>query len=94
MDAKRELNVPPDVETNGGTELLRLFVSEGALSLTMQRGFEKPEVWGQLLAKLAHHVSTVYDRETPIGGAKALSEIIMALDVSLGRKAAGVASIH
>jgi hypothetical protein len=86
LEVKRELAVPPDVEANGGTEILRLFVTGGALSLTMQRGFARPEVWGQLLAKLARHVSTIYDRETPIAAEKALAEISAAFEASLNGK--------
>ena len=45
-ELKRELSIPPDVETNGGTEILRLFISNGAMSLSMQRAFAEPEAWG------------------------------------------------
>ncbi len=62
---KRELSAPPDVEQQGGAEILRLFVTDGALSLSMQRAFEEPQMWGQLLADLALHVAQVYARETP-----------------------------
>jgi hypothetical protein len=86
-ELKRELAVPPDVEDHGGTEILRLFVSGGALSLTMQRGFDRPEVWGRLLADLARHVAGVYERETPIDADKALAEISAAFSAALDPKA-------
>ncbi len=77
--------MPPDVEINGGTEILRLFVTDGALSLTMQRAFAAPEMWGQLLAELARQVAEVYARETPIAAEEALAEIRLALEVAFDR---------
>jgi hypothetical protein len=82
---KRELSAPPDVEQQGGTEILRLFVTDGALSLSMQRAFEEPGMWGQLLADLAVHVAQVYARETPFETAQALGEIRVALDAAFDR---------
>ena len=75
---KRELSAPPDVEEQGGTEILRLFVTDGALSLSMQRAFEEPGMWGQLLADLAMHAAQIYARETPVEVAQALGEIRLA----------------
>jgi hypothetical protein len=85
VEERRELSLPPDVEANGGTEILRLFVTDGALSLTMQRAFAAPEMWGQLLAELARQVAEVYGRETPIAAEEALAEIRLALEVAFDR---------
>jgi hypothetical protein len=82
---KRELSAPPDVEQQGGAEILRLFVTNGALSLSMQRAFDEPKMWGQLLADLALHIAQVYGRETPFEVAQALGEIRLALDASFNR---------
>ena len=84
---KRELAAPPDVEAHGGTEILRLFVSGGALSLSMQRGFDRPEMWGRLLADLARHVAGVYERETEIDADMALAEISAAFEAALDPEA-------
>jgi hypothetical protein len=86
-EERRELSVPPDVEAHGGSEILRLFVTDGALSLSMQRAFAAPEMWGQLLAELARQVAEVYARETPICAEEALAEIRLALEVSFDRLA-------
>jgi hypothetical protein len=82
---KRELSAPPDVEEQGGTEILRLFVTDGALSLSMQRAFEEPGMWGQLLADLAMHAAQIYARETPVEVAQALGEIRLQLDAAFDR---------
>ncbi len=84
-EERHELSVPPDVEAHGGCEILRLFVTDGALSLTMQRAFAEPEMWGQLLAELARQVAEVYARETSICAAEALAEIRLALEVAFAR---------
>lgn len=85
IEKKRELSAPPDVEQQGGTEILRLFVTNGALSLSMQRAFDEPEMWGQLLAELAMQIAQVYARETPFDMAQALGEIRLALEASFDR---------
>lgn len=85
MEEIRELSVPPDVETQGGTEILRLFVVDGALSLSMQRAFAEPDMWGQVLAELAHQVANVYGRETEISAAEALDDIRQSLKAAFSQ---------
>ncbi|MDI9847041.1 DUF5076 domain-containing protein [Rhodoblastus sp. 17X3] len=88
-ELKRELSVPPDVETNGGTEILRLFISSGAMSLSMQRAFAEPEAWGRLLAELAQQAAALYARETPLDAESALADIRIALDAALDQIESG-----
>jgi hypothetical protein len=88
-EERRELSVPPDVEAHGGSEILRLFVIDGALSLSMQRAFTAPEMWGQLLAELVLQVAEVYARETPMAAEEALAEIRTAFELSFDRLEAG-----
>jgi hypothetical protein len=84
-EERRELSVPPDVEAQGGSEILRLFVTDGALSLSMQRAFDEPEMWGQLLAELAMQVAEVYARETRLDANEALGGIRHALNAAFDR---------
>jgi Domain of unknown function (DUF5076) len=93
-ELKRELSIPPDVESNGGTEILRLFISNGALSLSMQRAFAEPEAWGRLLGELARQAAELYARETPLEGAEALGEIRMALDAALDQIETGLSPLN
>lgn len=83
--AAQELSIPPDVEENGGVEILRLFISSGALSLSMQRAFAEPEAWGRLLAELAQQAAALYARETDLAAVAAIGEIRVALDGALDR---------
>jgi len=89
-EVKRELSIPPDVESNGGTEILRLFISGGALSLSMQRAFAEPEAWGRLLAELAQQAAGLYARETELSAGDAIADIRIALDSALDQIEAGL----
>ncbi|MCW2317024.1 protein of unknown function [Rhodoblastus acidophilus] len=82
---KIELSVPPDVEEHGGAEILRLFICNGALTLSMQRAFEQPDMWGRLLAELAMQVAQVYAQETEMSAGEALAELRVALEAGLDR---------
>ena len=84
-EEKIELSAPPDVEARGGTEILRLFICEGALTLSMQRAFEQPDMWGRVLAELAMHVAQIYAHETGITAEEALGDIRQALESGLDR---------
>ena len=64
MSELRELAVPPDAQTQGGTEVLRAFVVDGGLSISLQRAFDDPATWGLLLADLARHAARIYALET------------------------------
>jgi hypothetical protein len=87
---KHELAIPPDVEAHGGTEILRLFISGGAMSLSMQRAFAEPEAWGRLLAELAQQAATLYEQETALSAVEALAEIRIALDSALDQIESGL----
>ncbi|MBB4198102.1 hypothetical protein CCR94_20650 [Rhodoblastus sphagnicola] len=82
---KVELTVPPDVEQHGGAEILRLFICNGALTLSMQRAFEQPDMWGRLLAELAMQVAQVYAHETEMSAEEALADLRVALESGLDR---------
>ena len=41
-----ELPVPPDAQEAGGHEVLRAFVVDGGLSVSLQRSFDEPQTWG------------------------------------------------
>jgi hypothetical protein len=93
-DLKRELSIPPDVEANGGTEILRLFISSGALSLSMQRAFAEPEAWGRLLAELARQAAALYAKETLLESGEALADIRIALDAALDQIESGLGPLN
>jgi hypothetical protein len=75
MAETRELSIPPDVTQEGGTEVLRVFVVDRALSIAVQRAFDDPAMWGMLFADVARQVALVYGREAGVSEAEALDAI-------------------
>lgn len=71
----RELQVPPDAQELGGAEVLRAFVVNQGLSVSMQRAFETPSIWGLLLVDVARHVARIFAKETDMTEDEALQEI-------------------
>ena len=59
----------------GGTEVLRAFVVEGRLEVSLRRAFEEPDVWGVALADVARHAARTFAKETKIGEDDALDKI-------------------
>jgi len=57
------LNVPPAALEQGGTEVLRAVIVDGALHIALRRAFDDPEAWGMLIADLTRHVARIYATE-------------------------------
>jgi len=81
----RELSPPPDAREQGGVEVLRVFVVEHALSVSLQRAFDDPATWGMLLGDVAQHVARIYGRESEITAEEALERIREALEAGVDR---------
>jgi hypothetical protein len=77
------LDAPPDVMENGGHEVLRAAVSEGAVSVAMRRSFDDPFVWGVLLVDLARHAARIYATETDMGDDEAMARIVEGIRAEL-----------
>jgi Domain of unknown function (DUF5076) len=54
------LHVPPAALEEGGVEVLRAVVVDGALHVSLRRAFDDPEAWGMLIADITRHVGRVY----------------------------------
>ena len=57
------LHVPPSVLEQGGVEVLRAVIVDGALHVSLRRAFDDPEPWGMLLADVTRHVARIYANE-------------------------------
>ena len=57
------LNVPPAALEQGGTEILRAVIVNGALHVSLRRAFDDPEAWGMLIADVTRHVARIYATE-------------------------------
>src|SRR3954452_12776584 len=57
------LHVPPAAMEQGGVEVLRSAIVEGALHVSLRRAFDDPEAWGMLLADVTRHSARIYAGE-------------------------------
>src|SRR3954470_18398367 len=60
------LHVPPAAMEQGGVEVLRAAIVDGALHVSLRRAFDDPEAWGMLIADIARHVARIYAKEGPL----------------------------
>ena len=70
-----ELSAPPDAVENGGIEVLRAAVVDGAVSVALRRSFDDPATWGRLLIDLARQAARTYALETEMSDAEAFERI-------------------
>jgi hypothetical protein len=80
-----QLEVPPDATEQGGHEVLRCFVVDGALSIALRRSFDEVGTWGALLADLARQAARIYAMETEMSEDEALAEIQATFEAELAR---------
>jgi hypothetical protein len=82
MTGKRgELAVPFAAhEAETATEVLRAWIVDNGLHVSLQRGFDDPAVWGVLLADAARHVARIFETEGGGTQAEALTKIKAMLD--------------
>ncbi len=84
-DELHELDPPPDAHEKGGHEVLRCFVVDGGLSVSLRRSFDDVGTWGVMLADLARHAARIYALETGISEDEALAQIKDMLDAEWSR---------
>ncbi|TCU77079.1 uncharacterized protein DUF5076 [Bradyrhizobium sp. R2.2-H] len=86
MAGPKEQPLPPDViDREDATEILRVFVLEGGLSMSFQRAFDEPDTWGLLLVDLARHISRTYAREAGYTEEEALARVVDMFEAELAR---------
>ncbi|CAA2107332.1 MULTISPECIES: DUF5076 domain-containing protein [Methylobacterium] len=79
-DKFQELSAPPDALNNGGIEVVRASVVDGAVSVALRRSFDDPYTWGRLLIDLARQAARVYALETEMSEEEAFERIRAGLD--------------
>src|SRR3954467_14326751 len=57
------LHVPPAAMEQGGGEVLRAVIVDGALHVSLRRAFDDPEAWGIRIADITRHVARIYAAE-------------------------------
>ncbi|GJE55749.1 MULTISPECIES: DUF5076 domain-containing protein [Methylobacterium] len=69
------LDIPPDALEQGGIEVLRAAVVDGAVSVALRRSFDDPATWGRLLIDLARQAARAYALETDMSEEEAFERI-------------------
>jgi hypothetical protein len=81
------LALPDEALANGGTEILRAGVIDGALYVEARRVFRDPAKWGDVLSDIAKHIALIHSAEdTDLTEAEILIEIAEAFAADLGAK--------
>jgi hypothetical protein len=77
------LPVPPAALEEGGVEVLRAFIVERRLEVSLRRAFEEPELWGMLIADVARHAARIFATENGLSEDEALQKIRAMFDAEL-----------
>ncbi len=72
---KNELPPPPEAFSEEASEVLRAWVVDGGLHVSMMKSFEDPGVWGVLLADIARHAANIYNNENGGSSEEVLAQI-------------------
>jgi hypothetical protein len=80
-----ELAPPPQAFVQGGYEVLRAFIVDKGLQVSLRRSFDDAATWGIMLADIARHASRIYARESEISEEQALARIRSLFDAELDR---------
>jgi hypothetical protein len=67
-------------ESKAATEVLRAWIVDNGLHVSLQRGFDDPAVWGVLLTDVARHVARVFETEKICTQDEALEKIKAMID--------------
>lgn len=70
-----ELEIPPDALEQGGIEIVRASIVDGAVSVALRRAFDDPATWGRLLMDLARQAARAYALETEMSEEEAFERI-------------------
>ena len=77
------LNIPPAALEQGGTEILRAVIVDGALHVSLRRAFDDPEAWGMLIADITRHVARIYATEDKFREAETMERIRALYDAEM-----------
>jgi hypothetical protein len=50
----------------GGVEVLRAVIVDGALHVSLRRAFDDPDPWGMLIADVTRHIARIYANESAL----------------------------
>ena len=74
-DKFEALEIPPDALEQGGIEIVRASIVDGAVSVALRRAFDDPATWGRLLIDLARQAARAYALEADMSEEEAFERI-------------------
>jgi hypothetical protein len=77
------LHVPPAALEQGGVEVLRAVVVDGALHVSLRRAFDDPEPWGMLLADVMRHIARIYATESNLTQQQVIERVRTIFDAEM-----------
>src|SRR5579872_5063009 len=81
----KTIPAPPMAAEKGGVEVLRAFIVEGRLEVSLRRAFEEPDVWGVMIADVARHAARIFAKETRMSEDQALEKIRAMFNAEMDR---------
>ena len=69
------LHIPPTALEQGGVEVVRAAIVNGALHISLRRAFDDPEAWGMLIADIARHIARIYAKESAMSEETVLERV-------------------
>jgi hypothetical protein len=86
MGARDELIIPPAaIGDAGSAEVLRAWVTNGGLHVSLKPSFDQPDVWGVLLVDVARHAARASAADGGVTEADALRRIRALFDAEWKR---------
>ena len=80
----KELPIPLEMSTNPeAAEVLRAWVGGDGLQVSIISGFERPEIWGMLLADVARHAARAFEGDGICSAEAAMERIVDVLAAEL-----------
>ena len=86
------LPIPTEAMMLGGREVLRAFVVQDDLHVTLANAFEQPEVWGVLLVDIAARIADMYAAKAGMARDQALAGLRKGFDDEWARMTAAPAT--
>jgi hypothetical protein len=70
------IELPPELASQSGLEVLRVGVVDGVLQVVLKRCFDEPGAWGAAAAEILQYAAKIYASETDIAAADALGRMV------------------
>jgi hypothetical protein len=77
------LHIPPAAMEQGGVEVLRAVIIDGALHVSLRRAFDDAEAWGMLIADVTRHIARIYAKENVMSEDQVIERIRSIYDAEM-----------